>query len=89
MSELTADETALPEEEAVNLVDGLASALRDVTRPQDERRMIFAKGENYRHIRHAQILERWPILPESWARAVEHARLSAVDRTPGPASFGR
>jgi hypothetical protein len=89
VSDHSTDPATAPEEEAVNLVEGLASALRDVSRPQDERRLIFAKGENYRHIRHAQILERWPILPEAWARAVEHKRLSAVDRTPGPASFGR
>ena len=91
MSELT-DNTAGPqraEEEAVHLVEGLADALKRVIRPQDERRMIYAKGENYRHIRHAQILERWPILAEPWARRVEQRRLSAVDRTPGPASFGR
>ncbi len=77
------------EEEAVHLVEGLADALKGVTRPQDERRMIYAKGENYRHIRHAQILERWPILAEPWARHIEQKRLSSVDRTPGPASFGR
>ena len=39
------------------------------------RRTILATGANMRHIRHAQILERWPILPEGWARAVETARL--------------
>jgi hypothetical protein len=77
------------EEEAVNLVEGLADALKGINRPQDERRLIFAKGENYRHIRHAQILERWPILPELWARRIEQKRLADVDRTPGPASFGR
>ncbi len=90
MSELT-DHTAdsIGAEEAVHLVEGLANALKEVSRPQDERRLIFAKGENYRHIRHAQILERWPILAEPWARRVEQKRLSAVDRTPGPASFGR
>ena len=91
MSKLT-DQTADPvgpEEEAVNLVEGLAEALKNVTRPQDERRMIYAKGENYRYIRHAQILERWPVLAEPWARRVEQRRLSAVDRTPGPATFGR
>jgi hypothetical protein len=91
MTELT-DQTAvaqMPEEEAIHLVEGLADALKGVTRPQDERRMIYAKGENYRHIRHAQILERWPILAEPWARHIEQRRLSAVDRTPGPASFGR
>ena len=82
-------ETQEAEEEAVHLVEGLADALKGVTRPQDERRMIYAKGENYRHIRHAQILERWPILAEPWARHIEQKRLSSVDRTPGPASFGR
>lgn len=53
------------------------------------RRTILATGANMRHIRHAQILERWPILSEGWAQAVESARLSSVDRTPGTASFGR
>lgn len=91
MSEPTGPPTTdlLGEEEAVHLVEGLAEALKGVTRPQDERRMIYAKGENYRHIRHAQILERWPILAEPWARHIEQKRLSAVDHTPGPASFGR
>ena len=55
----------------------------------DGRRTILATGANMRHIRHAEILDRWPILPEGWARAVESARLSAVDRTPGTATFGR
>jgi hypothetical protein len=53
------------------------------------RRTILATGANMRHIRHAEILERWPILPEGWARAIETARLASVDRTPGTASFGR
>jgi hypothetical protein len=53
------------------------------------RRTILATGANMRHIRHAQILERWPILPEGWAKAVETARVESVDRTPGAASFGR
>jgi len=74
---------------AVFLVEGLADAIADIQRPQDERRLIFAKGENYRHIRHAQILERWPILAEPWARKIEHRRISSVDRTPGAATFGR
>jgi hypothetical protein len=55
----------------------------------DGRRTILATGANMRHIRHAEILDRWPILPEGWARAVETTRLAAVDRTPGAASFGR
>jgi hypothetical protein len=53
------------------------------------RRTVFASGANMRHIRHAEILDRWPILSEGWAKAVETTRLSAVDRTPGTASFGR
>jgi hypothetical protein len=63
-----------------------ASRFGDV---MDGRRTILARGENMRHIRHAQILERWPILAEPWARGVEDTRLAAVDRTPGAASFGR
>lgn len=53
------------------------------------RRTIMATGANMRHIRHAQILERWPILPEGWAKAIETTRLESVDRTPGAATFGR
>ncbi|HET9039756.1 MAG TPA: hypothetical protein VFN40_06285 [Gemmatimonadales bacterium] len=55
----------------------------------DGRRTILATGANMRHIRHAAILDRWPIIPEGWARAVESARLSSVDRTPVTATFGR
>lgn len=57
--------------------------------PPLERRMVYAQGANLRHVRHAQVLERWPILAEPWARAVEQGRLAAVDRTPGAATFGR
>jgi hypothetical protein len=69
-------------------VDQVATAL-GIGPPNEERRMIFAKSENTRHFRHAQILDRWPILAESWARSVERTRLAAVDRTPGAATFGR
>jgi len=74
--------------DAVNVIDGLADAVKGITNQQEERRMIFAKGENYRHIRHAQIMDRWPILPEPWARRIEQRRL-IVDRTPGAATFDR
>lgn len=74
--------------EAINTIDGLADAVRGISQPQDERRMIFAKGENYRHIRHAQIMDRWPIVAEPWARRIETRRLT-LDRTPGAATFGR
>lgn len=53
------------------------------------RRTIHASGANMRHVRHAEILARWPILPEGWAKAIETTRLTSVDRTPGAASFGR
>jgi hypothetical protein len=70
-------------------VDKVVDSIRAAQRPEDERRLIYAKGENTRHIRHDQILERWPILAEEWARRIEDARLAAVDRTPGQATFGR
>jgi hypothetical protein len=70
-------------------VDKVVDSIREAQRPEDERRLIYAKGENTRHIRHDQILERWPILPEPWARRIEDNRLAAVDRTPGQATFGR
>ena len=75
--------------EAVLGVAGLSAALDAVSRPMDERRMIFAKGENFRHVRHAQVLEKWPVIHEAWSLKIELARIAAVDRTPGPASFGR
>jgi hypothetical protein len=70
-------------------LDGLVEALKGVQGPGDERRLIFARGENVRHIRHAQILARWPVLAEPWARGIEDLRLAGVDRTPGAATFGR
>lgn len=88
MADIATNETPASDAEAVNTVDGLADAIRGIASPQDERRMIFAKGENYRHIRHAQIMERWPIIAEPWARRIESRRLE-VDRTPGAATFGR
>lgn len=77
------------QEDAVNSVDGLAEALARTEDPADGRRLIFSKGENTRHIRFEQVLDRWPVLPEDWARRVEDARIAAIDRTPGAATFGR
>ena len=37
----------------------------------DPSRFIPAQGGNYRHIRHAEILARWPVLAEPWAQRVE------------------
>jgi hypothetical protein len=70
-------------------IDGLVDALRGITDKREERTLIFAKGENTRHLRHAQVLGRWPILTEPWARAIEDKRINSVDRTPGAATFGR
>jgi hypothetical protein len=83
---------AVPEEadqDGDHGIEGLIDALREISSPRDERRLIFAKGENTRHIRHARVLERWPVLPEPWAVSVERNRLASVDRTPGAATFGR
>ena len=44
---------------------------------------------NMRFARHRDLLARWPILDEAWARAIERNRIASVDRTPGPATFGR
>lgn len=67
----------------------VVDSIRAAQQPEDERRLIYAKGENTRHFRHDQILDRWPILAEEWARRIEDARIAAVDRTPGQATFGR
>lgn len=74
---------------AVPPIGGATSAVQSVSAPPDQRRTLYAKGENLRFVRHAQVLERWPLLTEPWARKVEATRLAAVDRTPGPATFGR
>ena len=89
MSDVVAVDPLAADAEAVLGVEGLANALKAVETPQQERRLIFAKGENLRYVRHAQVLERWPLLPERWAQRVDAARIAAVDRTPGAATFGR
>jgi hypothetical protein len=75
--------------EQFTAIDGLVTAIREINDPRDERRLIFAKGENTRHVRHDQVLRRWPILAERWALAIEERRINSVDRTPGAATFGR
>ena len=77
------------DDESQLAVSGLAEAIKGVSDPRDERRMIFSKGENTRHVRHEQVLNRWPVLTEGWALGVERTRLGAIDRTPGNATFGR
>jgi len=50
---------------------------------------MASDGANMRFARHRQLLARWPVQPEAWARAVEDKRLASIDRTPGAATFGR
>ena len=57
--------------------------------PNPDKLELAPKGENTRFFRHGQTLERWPILTEEWAEAVETTRIAQVDRTPGAATFGR
>lgn len=43
-----------------------------------------ARPENTRHIRHAALLARWPVLPEQWARKIDEAHgASERPRMPG------
>jgi uncharacterized protein YqfB (UPF0267 family) len=65
---------------------GSAGVSSDV---MEGRRTIAVREENLRHFRHGGILDRWPVVDESWAEAVEQTRLGSIDRTPGAASFGR
>jgi hypothetical protein len=74
-------------DDAVHAVDGGSHERGEGAR--DVQRMMFSKGENTRHIRFQQVLDRWPLLSEDWARMVEDTRISAHDRTPGAATFGR
>jgi hypothetical protein len=37
-----------------------------------------SRAEGVWYIRHAEALERWPLLPEAWARAVEARRLEEL-----------
>jgi hypothetical protein len=47
-------------------------------RPSErESRRNFGRPENLWYRRHRSTLERWPVLDEAWARAVEAQRLAA------------
>lgn len=70
-------------------VTGVAEGMRGISVSRDLRRVLFGTGENIRFSRHEQVLARWPVLGEDWATRVENARIAAVDRTPGNATFGR
>lgn len=70
-------------------LEWFAKNMQKEQQPGGELAGLFARGENYRHIRHARLLERWPVIDEPWAGKVETTRIAAIDRTPGSASFGR
>lgn len=69
-------------------LDSLARDLQDLQSGGTQMVGLFARSENFRHVRHEQVLARWAILDEPWARRIEATRTS-VDRTPGAATFGR
>lgn len=50
--------------------------------PEGPGRMIGTRGGNDRHIRHASLLARWPVLAEPWAEAIERT----ADGAGGPAA---
>ena len=70
-------------------LDALARGLQELQAGGSQFVGLFAKSENFRHVRHDQVLARWPVLDEPWARSIEAARTAAVDRTPAAATFGR
>ena len=70
-------------------LDALARQLREFQAGGSQFVGAFAKSENFRHVRHEQVLARWAIVDEPWARNIEAIRAAAVDRTPGAATFGR
>jgi len=45
--------------------------------------MYYARGENFRHVRHAQILSPVARAYGAVGGLVEETRIAAVDRTPG------
>jgi hypothetical protein len=71
----------------LQLTGELASSVSWV--PNPDKLELAPKGENTYYFRHGQMLERWPVLTDGWAEAVEVTRLAQVDRTPGAATFGR
>ena len=53
-------------------------------------RRVFARPESVWYLRHAAALARWPVLPEQWARRIEHLRVAAEapGRREGPPGVG-
>lgn len=82
-------EQPTPDGTAEGGLDFLARSLQDLQAGGTEFVGLFAKSENFRHVRHDQVLARWPVLDEPWAQSIETARKESVDRTPAAATFGR
>lgn len=40
----------------------------------------FARSENTWYLRHAEVLARWPVLPEEWALKIERRRRAEMVR---------
>ena len=70
-------------------LESMAKTLQDLQAGGSQMVGLFARSENFRHVRHEQLLARWDVLDEPWARSIETTRQAAVDRTPGAATFGR
>ena len=70
-------------------LESMAKTLQELQAGGDQMVGLFARSENFRHVRHQQLLDRWTVLDEPWALEVEATRRAAVDRTPGAATFGR
>jgi hypothetical protein len=81
--------SSTPAPDGAGGLDALARDLQELQAGGTQMVGLFARSENFRHVRHEQVLARWPILDESWARNVEAIRKGAIDRTPGAATFGR
>jgi hypothetical protein len=74
---------------AADGLDELARNLQELQAGGTQMVGLFARSENFRHVRHEQLLARWAVLDEPWARNIEAARKASIDRTPGAATFGR
>jgi hypothetical protein len=52
-------------------------------------RRVFAKEEAVWYLRHAAALARWPVLPEPWARGLEHLRVEMESPERRERPYGR
>jgi hypothetical protein len=85
---MTTEQPTPPDVDGSSL-DALARGLHELQAGGTEKVGLFARSENFRHVRHEQVLARWAVLDEPWARSIESARKASIDRTPGAATFGR